>query len=209
MHFKTTDISMEKKKPEITKELLTQSALNVLSSTSYKGAKLEDIARDVGLTRGAIYWHFENKLALYRHILKEAFFYSMKDLFIMLDSGMNAIEKMESVMNYLLSDKLVIHCKSALIYNSLLMEKPEGLESDIEEVEGWFASLFEKTTASLREGVMTGIVKHSIHPELEARAFYNFLWGFFTNRERFFIDYEISSIKEMVKEKFIRPLTQK
>ena len=197
---------MAKKSPEITKELLTNSALNILSSTSYRAARLEDIAREVGLTRGAIYWHFANKLDLYRHILLESFNVSMKDLYAVLDSDRDVLEKLEFVVDYLLGDKNEIHSKSALIYNSLLMERPEGLESIIADVEAWFETLFKKHGAILQQGMDTGIFKQELNPDFLARTHYNFLWGYFTNRERFFTSYPSDAIKDFVKSNFIESL---
>ena len=197
---------MAKKAPQITKEILTQSALNVLSNTSYKASRLEDIAREVNMTRGAIYWHFANKLALYRHILDQSFNYSMKDLFTIFDSDRPVMDKLESGVEYLLGDKIEIHTKSALIYNNLLLEKPAGLEEDILQVENWFNALFEKHTRVLQEGIEQGVIRDDINPDFQARGQYNFIWGYCTNRARFFQAYESTLIIEYLKKMFIYPL---
>ncbi len=197
---------MAKKAPQITKEILTQSALNVLSNTSYKASRLEDIAREVNMTRGAIYWHFANKLALYRHILDQSFNYSMKDLFTIFDSDRPVMDKLESGVEYLLGDKIEIHTKSALIYNNLLLEKPAGLEEDILQVENWFNALFEKHTRVLQEGIEQGVIRDDINPDFQARGQYNFIWGYYTNRARFFQAYESTLIIEYLKKMFIYPL---
>lgn len=44
-----------------TKELLISSAIQIISEKGYSKTTLEDIARNVNLTRGAFYWYFKNK----------------------------------------------------------------------------------------------------------------------------------------------------
>lgn len=200
---------MRQNDPDITKEKLTQSALNILSHTSYKAAKLEHIAKDAGLTRGAIYWHFKNKSNLYQHILNRSFDDSMKDLFAILDSKQPCLAKLEKVVEYLLSsDKLEIHTKSALIYNNLLLERPAGLEDSIAEIESWFETLFDKHALALRNCMVGGLIQDDIDPDFQARAQYNFIWGYYTNKVRFFESCDVEKIVAYVKRTFIQSLVK-
>ncbi len=56
---------------ETRKGLLT-AALRVFGQSGYHAAKLKDIAEEAGVTRGAIYHHFENKAGLYQALLDSA-----------------------------------------------------------------------------------------------------------------------------------------
>ena len=47
---------------EKTKQLLVQAACEVFYREGVARATLEQIAREAGLTRGALYWHFNNKV---------------------------------------------------------------------------------------------------------------------------------------------------
>jgi TetR/AcrR family acrAB operon transcriptional repressor len=62
---------MRKTKAEaaITRQQLIDAALVVFSEKGYAATRLEDIAAQAGLTRGAIYWHFGNKADLYNTLL--------------------------------------------------------------------------------------------------------------------------------------------
>ena len=64
---------MRKTKEEaaITRESLLQAALAVFSRKGYTAATMEDVARQAGVTRGAIYWHFGSKAELYTALLSE------------------------------------------------------------------------------------------------------------------------------------------
>ncbi|GLR12704.1 TetR family transcriptional regulator [Chitinimonas prasina] len=48
-----------------TREQLLDAAERVFHAKGVSRATLDDIARDAGLTRGAVYWHFDNKTAIF------------------------------------------------------------------------------------------------------------------------------------------------
>ncbi len=52
-----------------TRERIFKAAISVFARKGYAGASLSDIAKEAGVTRGAIYWHFENKGALFAEIM--------------------------------------------------------------------------------------------------------------------------------------------
>ena len=54
-----------------TREHVLRAALSVFSRAGYSAARLEDIAREASVTRGAIYHHFRNKEGLYRALVAE------------------------------------------------------------------------------------------------------------------------------------------
>jgi len=55
-----------------TRTQLLESALEIMSDKSYSAVSMTEIARNVGLSKGAAYWHFANKecllVALLEHI---------------------------------------------------------------------------------------------------------------------------------------------
>jgi len=55
-----------------TRKDILKAALNVFSNNGYTNSNLHDIAEYAGVTRGAIYWHFENKAKLYNTLINEA-----------------------------------------------------------------------------------------------------------------------------------------
>jgi AcrR family transcriptional regulator len=56
---------------ENTRGKILDAAAHVFSRTGFAASRLEDIAREAGLTRGAIYWHFENKQDLFRNLMQQ------------------------------------------------------------------------------------------------------------------------------------------
>ena len=69
-----------KEEAEVTKQRLLKAALEVFSRKGYADTRLEDIAAEAGVTRGAIYHHFGNnsnqfngKAELYNTLITEAY----------------------------------------------------------------------------------------------------------------------------------------
>ncbi|MFP4456633.1 MAG: TetR family transcriptional regulator [Clostridia bacterium] len=60
-----------KEDAEITRKRILDAALNIFSSKGYARATLNDIAKAAGVTRGAIYWHFEGKSEIYSVLVEE------------------------------------------------------------------------------------------------------------------------------------------
>lgn len=61
-----------KEEAEQTRQNLLDAALRVFSRRGYEIARLQDIAGEAGVTRGAIYHHFGSKAELYTALVEEA-----------------------------------------------------------------------------------------------------------------------------------------
>jgi TetR/AcrR family acrAB operon transcriptional repressor len=53
-----------KEEAAVTRESILMAALDLFTEKGYSSTTLVDIAKRIGMTRGAVYWHFENKQAL-------------------------------------------------------------------------------------------------------------------------------------------------
>ena len=54
---------------EQTRKDLILAGLKVFNRCGYSSAKLEDVAKEAGVSRGAIYYHFKNKSDIFRQIV--------------------------------------------------------------------------------------------------------------------------------------------
>lgn len=52
-----------------TKKDLVESAIEVIEKKGYSKTTLEDIAKNIGMTRGAFYWHYKDKSEILAEIL--------------------------------------------------------------------------------------------------------------------------------------------
>jgi TetR/AcrR family acrAB operon transcriptional repressor len=62
-----------KEEAAATRRQVMEAALRMFSQNGYAATTLDDIAREAGVTRGAIYWHFSNKADLYNTLVAEVF----------------------------------------------------------------------------------------------------------------------------------------
>lgn len=60
-----------KEEAEKTRRAILDAALQEFSLNGYNRTRLEDVAHRAGVTRGAIYWHFDNKQMLYTTLVRE------------------------------------------------------------------------------------------------------------------------------------------
>ncbi len=54
-----------KEDAELTKQAILKAAVDVFSERGVAKASLEEIARRADVTRGAVYWHFKNKMEIF------------------------------------------------------------------------------------------------------------------------------------------------
>src|SRR5512136_2118523 len=89
-----------RKKINSSKRLLN-SAMKLFVKKGYKGSSVAEITKDAGLTRGALYCHFETKEDLAREIIKlfeERFLENM--IRYVGEEGGSALEKFEKMMRF-------------------------------------------------------------------------------------------------------------
>lgn len=145
-------MSLRERKVAKKKEDILRSASLVISRNGYQNATMEDIAAELLMTKGALYYYFKNK---------EEILYNCHDLILSA-----AMEQMEAIYQEELSsmDKMKKAIKTHLdiairekeVFN--LIVKPEQLfsEDNIEEIiekRDQYARIFDKIIA---EGVKRG-----------------------------------------------------
>jgi len=60
-----------KEEAELTKTLIISNAVNLFLKKGFSATTLEQIAIATGVTRGAIYWHFNDKLDIINHLTEK------------------------------------------------------------------------------------------------------------------------------------------
>jgi len=89
-----------------TREDILRAGLKIIYENGFEAATLQQIAKEAGVTRGAIYWHFKNKIDLMKEIHNRIQNYSLEVVFQSF-KGESSFE--EGIENALISltDKLV------------------------------------------------------------------------------------------------------
>jgi len=93
-----------KEQAELTRKALVAAGLDVFTEKGFASTRLEDIVQHAGLTRGAFYWHFKNKLELYRAVHKEGIEYFNLQICNAIDSTQSPLDNIKKAMQSISSD---------------------------------------------------------------------------------------------------------
>jgi TetR/AcrR family acrAB operon transcriptional repressor len=161
-----------------TRKAILEAALAVFSRQGYAAARLEDIANEAGVTRGAIYWHFASKADLYNTLVGEVS--ARGDVVIneAVAQGGTFIERCRRIMirllEYLEEDEAY---RSVMELTLFKTEFTPELEAGIRmKAEGMKAA--ETTlTHFIKGGIDSGQVRADLDPVIGARALLAYLNG--------------------------------
>jgi Transcriptional regulator len=168
-----------KEEAEVTKEKLLDAALKVFSKKGYPSTTLDDIAKEAGVTRGAIYWHFKGgKAEIFTAIINKGLerVNTLTDRLI--SEGGTPMEILERVLVSLLKfveeDDDYRAVQEILIFQMVddpeLSLRLEDKKHAYEESIGYIAGLIEQAKGS-------GEVRHDVDATTAAIAAYGMLNG--------------------------------
>ncbi len=199
-----------KDEAEVTRQKIIEAAIEEFKSKGYETTRLEDIAEKTGLTRGAIYWHFNNKMDILTTLLNEmlAKFEDMATVFNEREG--TAVEK----LRHLLVEIFVCHDLDKRLRDTLwvLISEMKALLS-IEEVH-WAGAKFREKYVHLilgivQDGIRDGEIRDDIDPN-------DIIWSiFFLLKGAITIDimdqhlYPITEKAETLVDIFLKGLVQK
>jgi TetR/AcrR family transcriptional regulator, acrAB operon repressor len=156
----------------ITKDALFKSALIVFSEKGFSATTLEDIAKQAGVTRGAIYWHFGSKLELYKALLVRFSARSSEIVQKAALEGGSLVEILERVFIRLLEIVESDFDTRSLMEISLFKTEKIGKLNDIQQNQVETTNLLIKSlTDVMQEGISSGQLRKDIDAPNMARTF--------------------------------------
>ena len=149
-------------------ERLLNAAMKLFVKKGYKGTSVAEITKDAGLTRGALYCHFEAKEHLAREIVKlfeER--YLNKMMGYVEKEGGNASDKFEKVMRFNVSfaGEHPELCLFMTVISAEMCGSRNRLEPTLKSV---YRRWSEFIAGILKEGKRTGEFKKEIDPQMMA-----------------------------------------
>lgn len=155
------------------KEKVYEAALKVFSKYGYKKTTVEDIAAELGLTKGALYLYAEDKSDLYKRSVKYGFLKWQNRV-------IEAVEKTEGT-----KEKLEVLCKKAFQYLSeddvlkgILSKDPDVFPLSYEKDP--FKEVNEASMKLLKEILDKGI-KEKVFKEVDAEFMTRLLFTAYKN----------------------------
>jgi AcrR family transcriptional regulator len=86
-----------------TKEVIFEQALRIFSEKGFERATIEEIADQAGIAKGTFYYHFKSKSELFEFLLQQGTHILMDNTITALQKGGTVVERLEAVINELLS----------------------------------------------------------------------------------------------------------
>lgn len=185
-----------KEDAEVTRQNLLGAALKVFSRQGYAAARLEDVAEEAGVTRGAIYWHFKNKADLYNTLVAETLGGIQSVVDRAVHQGGTFLEIQRRVMIYITTLPEVDEVYRAVMELTILKtgyepELQEGLRAKNEAAR----QVEEELAGYFRMGIAIGEVRAELDPVIVARSMMAYMNGILLN---WLMDQQAFSLRECV-----------
>lgn len=156
----------------ITRNSLLEAALTVFSRKGYVSSTLEDVARQAGVTRGAIYWHFGSKAELYNALADSFGARSSQIVQAAAAEGGSLVEILRRI--FIRQMEAVEHdleLRKMMEISLFKTERtPELLASQQQRIES-SRGLLESIAQAMQKGISAGELRSDMDPMEMSRAF--------------------------------------
>lgn len=149
-----------------TKRSILDAAAKVFSANGFAKTSLSDIARDADVTRGAIYWHFENKTELLSALLED----EAQKLKLVSTLRAAANEQQRDPLGILRQWSMMHFSEdSRVFFNSSIMSIFEGIIHNNSQVEARerLEELLKTRAALIEEAIRNAVVHRQLPPDTD------------------------------------------
>jgi len=145
-----------------TKERILEAALRMFSERGYVGTNLRDLAKELGLSKSALYRHFDSKEAIWDAMYQQtkahydAHFGSVEHMPALPDTTEALYEMTMGMVNFTMHDEMIIRVRRLLMTEQFRDEKVGKLASNyfLYGTESMFTKVFDHMMeqGSLQQG---------------------------------------------------------
>lgn len=161
-----------------TRQALLDAALIVFSQKGYAAARLEDVAEQAGVSRGAIYWHFHSKAELYNTMVSEIWSRAGAVVERAIAGGGTFIEVTRRIMirllEYLEEDATY---RAVAELTTFRTEYTPELEEGMELKRQVVREVHKEMQKGFQAGIDAGEVRADLNPTTAALAMLSYLQG--------------------------------
>jgi TetR/AcrR family acrAB operon transcriptional repressor len=171
---------MKKTKEEAsqTRQAVLAAALKTFGKYKYSGTSLEAVAKEAGMTRGAIYWHFKNKFELLHAVIEDGYRKADERINRVLQSSDRPLNKVRQLIREfiliisgddefrVMEELLVFKIQRKKELSRLYTEHMEH----VSEIKTWMKTL-------IMEGIAAGEIDPNVDPEIVVVAWISFVAG--------------------------------
>ena len=167
-----------KEEAKATRQDVLRSALQVFSEKGYAATTLKEIADRAGVTRGAVYWHFDNKADLYNTLLAEFSAISSQVVAKAVEAGGTLPEILKRIFVRLLQEvERDRELRAVLELELFTMLRISELEASRQKQLEAGEQLLAGIAQAMEEGIQAGSLRKDFEPITMARSFLAFQKG--------------------------------
>lgn len=183
-----------KEEAEVTRQNLLKAGLAVFSRKGYSDTRLEDIAEEAGVTRGAIYHHFGGKAELYTELVGEISARVNPIMEEALAEGGTVLETLKRVLVrtlvYTATDEDFRAVMELTYFKTAYV--PEIEQGMAQKVAG-IRAMVDAFADHIQSGIDAGNIRHDVNPRDAAIALIAYQNGVLT---QWLLDRKLFSLKE-------------
>ncbi len=154
-----------------TKDLIVSKATELFLSLGFKSVTMDDIARQIGVSKKTLYIHLQNKTSLIEEATFQLFTKISLGIDHICDHSENPIEELYDVKRFVMS-----HMKNERMSPQFQLKKyyPEIYDR---LWKNQFDKMYLCIHNSIRKGIDTGFFREEIDPDFTARLYFNGMMG--------------------------------
>lgn len=187
---------MKKTKEEAaqTRRTVLEAAVKTFSKKGYGGTSLEAVAKEAGMTRGAIYWHFKNKYELLDAVIQQTHEKMKVRVEKVLHSPFSPLKKVRQLIYEFFL--IISEEEEFQVIEEVIVFKAEKKK----ELQRFYTDHMEKVKEMrelmkdlIREGIEAGEFDPGLDPELAVLAWISYVGGV---KSAWLSDIETFSLRE-------------
>ena len=174
-------------KSESTADKIFRCAIKLFLEKGYHGTSIDDIVKSVGITKGALYWHFNSKEGLLRKLIEDWERRSLDRLIYKLEEVKGgALDKLETLFRHNAAFAFYNRelCVSFSTLSAELIGAPHEIETEIRRLYEKYRGVVLKI---VKEGQTEEIFRKDLDPDLFALTIMAFhdgvLFHWFMNKD--------------------------
>jgi TetR/AcrR family fatty acid metabolism transcriptional regulator len=144
-------------RPDVSQERITQileAAVNVFARAGLHNARMDDIAEEAGLSKGAIYWYFDSKDEIIITILDNLFQREMDDMRALQSTERTASQRLMDFATHAMQDVIQVQAILPIAYEFISASYRRDEVSNA--LEQYYNSYMEILIPIIQEGIDQG-----------------------------------------------------
>jgi AcrR family transcriptional regulator len=158
--------NMNKKTDADTKRMIVEASMNLFARRGYHGTSISQIAEATGLTKGALYWYFKDKEALFLSVLDSIRETWQKSVLARVEASQGTIEKLEQLFDA--TAEMVAAGTNPCSMHLFLISA--GAQTELREFEDAIRGAYAGYVKALADTLKAGQEEGEIRRDLDAES---------------------------------------